>query len=287
MDDAPNSLPRYNLNLRSSYDRPIGSPLVSIVICTYGRPESLNVCLKSLEAQTFDNFEVILITEKGDLSTLRDIGLRCSYGDIVSFIDDDVYCHPTWLRGVVQAFGGKGDGTVVGVSGPTFIPDDLRNGRDLFKYKWAKRLYDCWFIGKAARIPGAISECGAPSTASNERGCKYEGEVDYLEACNMSVKRREAIDVGGFDSVFTKTGEWCEVDLALRLKRVGRLVFSPEARLEHRPSTSGIFSSRLSTKHRFENFMVFQRRWIKPSLRTYLYRGFVWAYFILKQNRMI
>lgn len=281
---ASDSVYLNDINLRFASHNPGSQKYkVSIVICTYNRQESLNETLWSLSKQTFKDFETILITELGNLSELRDKGLRSSVGDIVCFIDDDVYCPPTWLQSVVEGFR---EG-IVGVSGPTIISEEFRNNRDLFKYKWAKRLYDIWFIGESAGIPGKLSKCGAPSTNSNDEGCSYKGEVDFLEACNMSVKRKEALDVGGFDYGYYKTSEWCEVDLSKKLKSRGTLFFYPEAMLYHKPSKAGVYKERLSTKHRWENFCLFQRKWIKPSLQRHLYWVFIWTFFKLKELRMI
>ncbi len=256
---------------------------LSIVICTYGRPESLNETLSSLTKQHFKDFEVILVTEKGDLSKLRDKGLRSATGDIVSFIDDDVYCPPTWARSVIEGFR---EG-VVGVSGPTNIHKEFRNNRDVFKFRRIKHLYDLWFLGEKAKAPGMLSVCGAPSTRSNDSGQEYEGKVDFLEACNMSVKKKEAIDVGGFDHNYIRTAEWCEVDLALKLRAKGNLYYSRSAGLEHRPSVQGVYKHRLSTKHRWENFLYFQRKWegrvLDRCIKTYSYRMFVWTYFKIKE----
>ncbi len=260
---------------------------VSIIICTYERPESLNETLESLTKQTFKDFEVILITEKGDLSTLRDIGLRCARGDIVSFIDDDVYCPPVWLESVTQSFR---EG-VVGVSGPTIILDEFKNNRDVFKFRWFKNIHDFIFLIGRGQLPGYLSDCGTPSLASCSDRLKFEGEVNYLEACNMAVRKSEAISVGGFDRTYTKTSEWCEVDLALSLSKHGKLLYCQKASLEHRPSKQGIYTSRLKTKHRWENFIYFQKKWegkvIKKGLRTWAYRGFVWIYLTLKNTQMI
>lgn len=273
-------LPHDCRNLQRTDYPPDDSPPVSIVICTYGRPRSLNEALESLSKQTYRDFELILITEKGDLSRLRDVGLRFAAGDIVTFIDDDVYCPPTWLQSVVEAFKKEG---VVGVSGPTVITDEYRQNRDLFKYKWVSALYERIFIGEVAKIPGHLSKCGANSLRSNSADCSYEGRVDYLEACNMSVKRKEAIDAGGFDHNYKRTSEWCEVDLALKIKERGELWFSRSCLLYHRPSTQGIYRARISTQHRVENFIYFQRKWIGPSLKRHLYWIFVWTYLKLKQ----
>ena len=118
---------------------------------------------------------------------------------------------------------------------------------------------------------------------SNFEGCDYNGEVEYLECCNMSVWRTAALQVGGFDHGYIKTSEWCEVDLSKKLGNHGKLIFSPDVKLEHRPSKQGIYSARLSTAHRLYNFKRFQERWIKPSWKRTLYWIFVWTYFKVKQ----
>ena len=278
--------PPDNLFLNFGYLRPPNIPgrnkmAVSIVICTYGRPESLNETLTSLTKQTFKDFEVILITEKGDLSALRDSGLRCARGDIVSFIDDDVYCPPTWLEGVVKGFR---EG-VVGVTGPTIITQEYQANRDCLKYKRLRKLQEWLF--KVPTTPGKLSVCGAPSMVSNFEGCDYEGEVEYLECCNMSVKKKEALDVGGFDHKYIRTGEWCEVDLSFKLRARGTLYFSQLCGLFHRPSKAGIYKARIQTGHRFYNFIRFQRKWVKSSLRRHLYWAFIWTYLKMKNWRMI
>lgn len=262
-------------------------PYVSIVICTYGRPESLNETLKSLCNQTFRDFEVLLITEKGNLSELRQRGLKHSVGDIVSFIDDDVYCEPTWLGSIVKVF--KENKDVHGITGPTVITNEYSKNRDIFKLKLLRRIQDYFFLGNLRFIPSRLSECGCPSMASNDENLEVNThrKVDYLEACNMSVKKKEALNVGGFDPIYVRTGEWCELDLALKIGRKGTLLFVPEARLFHRPSKQGIYGARLSTAHRWGNFKSFQNRWVKPSLKRSLYWAWVWTYLKMKDMRMI
>ena len=260
----------------------MGKPKVSIVICTYERPESLDETLQSLSKQSFRNFEVLLLTEKGNLSELRDRGLYLSAGVIVCFIDDDVYCPPTWLQAVVETFEEEG---VVGVTGPTIITTNYRRNRDIFKYKRIRAFTD--WVFQVPSIPSTLSPCGTPSMLSNDADCRYTGPVQYLEACNMSVKKKEALIVKGFDHKYYRTSEWCELDLSLKLGQKGRLISRPECGLHHRPSQAGVYKARLSTRHRWHNFVRFQRRWVKPSLRRHLYWGFVWAYLKMKDLRMI
>ena len=257
---------------------------VSVVICTYGRPDSLNDTLKSLLAQTYKHFEVILITEKGNLASLRDKGLRMAKGAITAFIDDDVYCEPTWAESVLECFRTR---EIVGVTGPTEITDEYKKNRDIFKYKTFKKFYDRMFLDNQSERPSYLSQTGTPSTASNNPGITYNGEAGYLEACNFAVRRQEAIRVGGFSKVYTGTSEWSEVDLALRLKARGTLWFCQKAKLYHRPSQAGVYVDRLKTRHRWRNFIVFQRQWVKPSIKQKLYWAWIWIYLTLKNIGLI
>ena len=282
---SPNSMYFYIGNIHILSDTYRSKKAVSIVICTYGRPESLSATLTSLSNQTFKDFEILLITEKGNLSELRHKGLVHSIGDIVSFIDDDVYCEPTWLESVTKAF--RQDSKVLGVTGPTTITDEYKKNRDIFKFRLLRAIHDRIFLGKLRNYPSHLSRCGCPSMESNNAEITYAGKCDYLEACNMSVKKKEALDEGGFDSVYFRTSEWCELDLALKIGRKGTLLFVPEARLFHRPSKQGIYRARLSTSHRWANFKSFQRRWVKPSNLRNLYWAWVWMYLKMKEMRMI
>ena len=234
--------------------------------------------------QTFNNFEVILITEKGDLSNLRDKGLRMAEGAFTAFIDDDVYCTATWAQSVIDCFRKR---EVVGVTGPTEITDEYKKNRDIFKFKTFKKLYDRLFLDGEAWRPSYLSKTGTPSTASNNPLLSYDGEAGYLEACNFVCRTKEARRVGGFSRDYTGTSEWCEVDLALRLKAVGTLWFCNKAKLYHRPSKAGVYKARLKTQHRWKNFVTFQRKWVEPSLKRKLYWVWVWSYLNLKGARII
>ena len=261
----------------------MGKKHVSIVICSLGREESLLETLESLDKQEYKSFEVVLITEKGHLSSLRQKGLEASIGKIVVFIDDDVVCPPLWLKSIVSEFEPNG---VVGVTGPTVIPEQYRENRDLFKYKLIKKLYDSLFLKQARYYPAHLSFCGANSTVSNDYRLPngYSFKCDYLEACNMAVLKEVAIKAGGFSDKYTYTSEWCEVDLALRMKFHGRLIFSSSCGLEHHPSKEGVYKDRLSTEHRWKNFIRFQH---SHCYNYKLYRSFVWIYLKLKSLKIV
>ena len=103
----------------------------------------------------------------------------------------------------------------------------------------------------------------------------------------MTLKRNLIKKVNGFDYGFTKVAEWSELDLAIRVKKLGyRLVFNPKVKVEHHISQSGVYPRRAYAKQRMENFFKFYFRHIfKPKL-SYIFKfslyliflNFYWAY---------
>jgi glycosyltransferase involved in cell wall biosynthesis len=105
-------------------------PLVSLLIATLGRPESLRRLLASLEQQSYRRFEILIadqnppgyleaasrwagqdievkrinISPQG-ASRARNILLELARGDIIAFPDDDCLYLPDTLRFIVRAFG--------------------------------------------------------------------------------------------------------------------------------------------------------------------------------------
>jgi glycosyltransferase involved in cell wall biosynthesis len=302
-----------------------GVPNLSVVIPTLNRPDSLRACLSSLEGQTMGDFEVLIIdggpgketravieefsqrvpicleTYGGGLVSSANRGLGLARGKIVSRIDDDVVLSPGWAAAVVSTF--EADRTVGGVSGPTIIPEEFQEGRDLtyfnrriseargFIWRILKRIYHGFFMEGEPLAVGRFFRSGAFSLGSNfKKSSSLAGpiQVDYLEACNMSMRRDLVEQVGGFDPKYVGVGEYHEPDMAFKIKNIGyRLVFIPEARLDHRPSVAGIFAARPKMYGRIQNFILFYYRHIRPDsldkiVRFGLYLLFMNAYFIVK-----
>lgn len=255
-------------------------PKISVIIPSIGRSEKLRDCLSSLKAQTFKNFEYIVISEEGPLTKLRNHGAREAKGNILVFTDDDVVFDKGYLKTIVATF--KKHPKVVGVSGPAIIPKEFKQERDLFKYSIAKVFYDKFFCEGKEKLPGTITRSGAWTTGASEE-TTYEGEVDFLEACNMSFRRDAFFDCGGFDEEYGGVGDWSEPDLSFRLReKGGKLWFSQGIRLEHRPSKSGAYGKRKGqAKIRYSNYELFSKRWVKPCWRHSLYKLFMRTYYAI------
>ena len=257
----------------------------SIVIPSLDREDSLKLCLASLEEQDEQDTEVILLREKGELAKLRNEGWRKAKSDIVVFIDDDVVCQKTWLSGILRAFN---DPRVGGVSGPSIIPLAFQGNRDIFRVKWAKVIYDKFFCEGKETLTGHITHSGAWTTGASLEDCVYEGEVDFLEACNQSYRKSCLEAVGGFDENYRGVGDWSEPDLSMRIRQSGyKLLFTQGARLYHLPSKTGAYAKRLSDNTRYHNYRLFAKRWVKPCFKHWLYLRFLEGYFLAKRMRVV
>ncbi|MFB6088288.1 MAG: glycosyltransferase family 2 protein [Candidatus Aenigmatarchaeota archaeon] len=120
---------------------------VSVIISTSVKRD-LGPCLKSLEKQTYEDFEIILISNteiktelenydvnyfvsnKKNLSVQRNLGIKKSEGDVVAFIDDDAVAHENWLKNLVKHYDDREVMCVGGKVIPQFkneIPDEVKD----------------------------------------------------------------------------------------------------------------------------------------------------------------
>lgn len=125
-------------------------PLVSAILPTYGRSELLHDAIASVDEQTYDNIEVIVVDDHSpepvesqldedayDLSRLRclrhaenrgassarNTGLEAAAGEYVAFLDDDDYWLPTKIQRQVETFEAAGEKVGVVYTGQKFVVD--------------------------------------------------------------------------------------------------------------------------------------------------------------------
>jgi glycosyltransferase involved in cell wall biosynthesis len=117
----------HSSNINLNVDNPFQQPLVSIIIPTFNRPDSLRVTLQSVLAQTYHNFEAIVIndggadvsevidffnndkrivylqhTENKGLAAARNTAIRAAHGKYVAYLDDDDIYYPEHLETLVS-----------------------------------------------------------------------------------------------------------------------------------------------------------------------------------------
>lgn len=263
------------------------NPKVSIVICSIDRQDILNRCLKSIEEQTFQDYEIILCEEKGNLVELKESGWRKAKGEIIVWCDDDIIASSKWIENIVTIFDTRND--VVGVTGPTFVPQEYLKNRDIFKKGVVKKLYNLLFLEGKELYPGLITSCGA-NTYGGDFETEYSSkpcEVDFLQPAQFAIRKWVMEEVRGFDLKFTGVAEWCDVDICYRIKLFGKLIYHPEVRVTHYPIKDKTTDKRLDTASRYRNYCRFAGKYLDYSFKHRLYRLFLWTYYKLKGWRLI
>ncbi len=105
----------------------VKNPEVSVIVPTYNRPNLLSVALKSIAAQTFKDYEVIVINDSGcdvkdviqesgiaekinyislgrnrERSFVRNCGLKLATGNYIAYLDDDDAYYPEHLQTLID-----------------------------------------------------------------------------------------------------------------------------------------------------------------------------------------
>ncbi len=291
--------------------------LISVFIPTGKRVESLKKTLLSLKNQTYKNFEVIIVVYKPDdnfsqlvdsykrifslkvvnqtqkgLSKAANMALEVAAGEIFIRTDDDVVMSKGWLEAIANTF--TKDKKVGGVTGPTIIPEEYLNNRDLFVaerrfregsifWRLAGKIYFGYFMENQPRRVSYWFRSGAFSLGSNypESLDVPVQEVTNLEACNLCVRTELLRKVGGFDNIYTGVGEYHEADAALKIKNLGyKLIFDPKVAVNHCPSQDGFFNDRPNSYSRMLNFIIFHTRFLKPKNLDAFFRYFFYLIFL-------
>jgi FkbM family methyltransferase len=228
------------------------------------------------------------VFEEKELAKVRDLGWRKARGELVSWIDDDVVVSPDWAKSIIEIFK---DSQIGGVSGPTIIPPKILKQRDIFFFynkggfnKWLGVIWNKVFLENGMYQVGRVFRSGAWSPGSNFQSClKLNGliDVDYLEACNMTVRRDLVKRVGGFDFDYRGVAEWCELDLAQKVKALGyRLIFSTKVRVDHFVSQGGVYTRRTDARERMENFLRYYFRFIYQPKWGHIWRFGLYLFFL-------
>ena len=210
-------------------------PRVTVVVPTIEADGALEECLRALERQTFQDFEVIVVDNSGrgavgqrgrarvianpknvGFGAAANQGFRASSGPLVAVLNDDAAAEPGWLAALVAAA-------------------EAREDAGMFASKIR-------LAGDGRLDSAGMLLCGDGS--SKQRG-HLESPETYgrvqevlLPSGCAAMYRREMLDeIGMFDEGFFL---YCEdTDLGLRARWAGwECLYVPEAMVEHRYSHS-------------------------------------------------
>lgn len=213
--------------------------IISVIIPTYNRDKPLRDCLKTLFGQQFPGSEIVVVDQSSQHFTKKEIfykryknrfrlfrlgkpnftralnlGIQKARGEILLFLDDDILADEKLLFGHLDNYK---DNKLVGAVGRV-----LTEGQE--------EEPDYLGVGKVS-IWGSVA--GGYSS-------KIRQEVGNVVGCNVSFRKTNLVEVGGFDENFVGNALRNETDLALRIKkRERKLIFDPEALVIHNRALTG------------------------------------------------
>ncbi|MEB3179837.1 MAG: hormogonium polysaccharide biosynthesis glycosyltransferase HpsN [Nostocaceae cyanobacterium] len=237
----------------------MNSPLISVIIPTYGREEPLRDSIADVLQQDYPNFEVLVVDQTqthqpeikdyleelaktgkiqwfcldwASLPGARNYAVRRSSGEIIVFIDDDVKLHANFLAAHAKNYLEKPEiGAVAGRVFDRMKLADSAQGRTQgdAPYKTIE------YLPPEAMDPGiAWYYIDLVHTINPQ-------EVLTARGCNMSF-RREIFTKHGlkFDERFRGSAVREESDFCLRLRQTGyKIWYDPDAYLIHLGEETG------------------------------------------------
>lgn len=252
---------------------------ISAIVPTIGRAASLTALLESLAVQTRPVDEVIVADASNDAATaevLNDrrwqvagllvkrisvqppnaVGQRMAAIDVAQganllILDDDVVLEPDCLKHLAELLERNAD--VVAVSA------------DFNNQTWPRptRIWQLYLRhvlglegdGWQGRVVGPLLRFGYNPVPNAPT------PIEWLGSGNSLVRRSAFLAAGGFSDFFLHRCTINEdVDLGLKLRKVGRIMFCPAARLAHHHAPSGRVSSLVAAEDDlFNRFFILRR----------------------------
>lgn len=258
--------------------------LVSVIVSTRDRRDSLDRTLVALRAQTHPAFEVVVVdnaSTDGTLEMVRRVhpdvrllapganrgyarsinaGVAASKGDTLVFLPDDVITDPTYVAELVAAL----ETTRASIVGGVLL-------------EWPE----------TSRINYAGASLSRALRLRFERDHLPEGdaprEVTFVPGGNLAIRRHTFDALGGFDEDYASFFE--DVDLCVRAMRTGhRLALAPRARAYHlsHPSAPNAYRAFYDRRNVALFYFKHAGTWLLPAFCAYqlsigLSRDVVWA----------
>jgi GT2 family glycosyltransferase len=262
---------------------------ISVIVPTIGRPESLSDLLASLAAQTIGVREVI-VADGSETQTIKSVcadprwsqaGLKVhwiavtppnavrqreaaigiSQGEFLLLLDDDVVLEPECIKHMLALL--KANPDVVGV-----IANFSNQSWPQPTRLWS--LYLRYVLGMTSgswqgRVIGPLLRFGYNPKPDGPQ------PMEWLGAGNSLVRRSTYNRAGGFSDFFLHRCTMNEdVDLGLKLSRLGRILFCPAAQLAHYHAPGGRVSAKVAAEDDlFNRFQVLHQTMGMHVLRAF------------------
>lgn len=217
---------------------------ISVVVVNYQGEHYLEPCLRSIQAQTREPDEVLVVenaSTDGSLNVLnthfrgvevvrmpsnvgaciaRNVGMRAAKYRFVLLVDNDVILAPDTLEKLVSALEERPDAV-------------MAQPRSVYKEDNSRVHYDGGDLHYAGLI--SLHNFGAPRPADSPA----VEEIDVAISLALLVDKAQVIEAGGFDEVFFILFE--DLDLSHRLRLAGKAILKVnDAAVQHDAGTPGI-----------------------------------------------
>lgn len=262
---------------------------ISVIVPTIGRTSSLSALLDSLAAQTRKVNEIIIADGSSDLETTELIAnpkwqeaglvlkrihvqppntvrqrlaaIEIARGENLLMLDDDVVLEPDCVQRLCEGLEDNAD--VVAVSA------------DFNNQTWPAptRIWQFYFrhvlrIGNQdwqGRVIGPLLRFGYNPVPSGPT------PIEWLGSGNSLVRRSAYLSAGGFSDFFLHRCTINEdIDLSLKLSRVGRILFCPAARMSHHHAPAGRVTAMLAAEDDlFNRFFILRQTVGMSSVRAF------------------
>jgi glycosyltransferase involved in cell wall biosynthesis len=207
---------------------------LSVVIPTLNRAEMLSTTIDRIEHQTVnrDTYEVVVVNNnssdhtqtvlsqkaasyqnlrtftqlKPGAAATRNLGIRESSGDVILFIDDDIFADTTLVENHLRYHKENADAAIIGA-----VVSPWENSKDPFlRYLRDKGIFNPYSIA-----------------------CNRPMDFSYYHTGNVSTSTKLLRDVGGFNEEFFVYGME-DIELGYRLEQKGcRMTPGPTAKVRH------------------------------------------------------
>ena len=272
---------------------------ISVIVPTIGRADSLRSLLESLVAQTRPVDEIVVADASGGEETglllhdpqwqklllnikhvivdppnavsQREAAIKLANGDLLLFLDDDVVLESECVAHLFELLQKNDD--VVGVAAD-FNNQTWPHPTKLWHWylRYVLGLRDCAWQG---RVVGPLLRFGYNPVP--------DGPVpmEWLGTCNSLVRRSAFHEAGGFSKFFLHRCTINEdVDLSLKLCRLGKILFCPAARMSHHHAPGGRVTPMLAAEDDlFNRFFILRQTLGMTPLRSF---WFVTLYFSIE-----
>jgi GT2 family glycosyltransferase len=221
-------------------------PLVTVVIPTLHAGAPLDRCVACLRAQTFTDFETVVVDNSGRDATAvfrehasvrvirnrENVGFGAAVNQVtegseaayIATLNDDAYPQPGWLAALVED-----------------CEEDLSLGMCASRIRLASEPERLDSAGLGIYADGTTKQRGHGAAAG---AYDLREEVLMPSGCAALFRRDMLAEIGGFDADYFLYGE--ESDLGLRARHLGwTCVYAPGAVVDHDYSKSAGRASRL------------------------------------------